>query len=72
MIKLHGGFISTEETIGSPLVGLGVSLKDRRTSGENEILPKNLEADVQSRDQTYGPKYHSGHMAPCLDIQFRV
>jgi hypothetical protein len=61
MIALHGGFISIEETIEIPLVGLGVDLKDRTTSGENEILPKNLEADVRSRDRTYGPLYHSGH-----------
>jgi hypothetical protein len=48
MIALHGGFTSTEETIRSPLVGLGVGLEDRRTSGKNEILPENLEADIRS------------------------
>jgi hypothetical protein len=48
MIALHGGFISIEETIEIPLVGLGVDLKDRTTSGENEILPENLEMDVRS------------------------
>jgi hypothetical protein len=26
---------------------------------KNEVLPENLEADVQSRDQMYGPKYQS-------------
>ena len=60
MIALHGGFISTEETIGSPLVGLGVNLKDRRTSGENEALPKILEADVRPRTWTYGPECDRG------------
>jgi hypothetical protein len=57
MIALYGGFISTKETIGSPLVGLGVGLEDMRTSGENEVLFENLEADVESRDWTYGSKY---------------
>jgi hypothetical protein len=32
-----------------------------RTSGENEILPKNLGADVRSQDRMYRPKYHRGH-----------
>jgi hypothetical protein len=54
---LYGGFISTKETIGSPLVGLGFGLEDRRTSGENEVLLENLEADVKSQDWTYGSKY---------------
>jgi hypothetical protein len=62
MIALHGGFISTYETLGSALAGLGVGLEDRRTSEKNEVLFENLEADEQSRDRTYGPKYHSKHM----------
>jgi hypothetical protein len=44
MTALHGGFISTQETIGRPLVGLGVGLENRRMSGENEALTENLEA----------------------------
>jgi hypothetical protein len=39
-----------------------VGLEVRRTSGENEILPKNLEANIWSQDRTYGPKCHSRHM----------
>jgi hypothetical protein len=30
-----------------PLIGLGVGLGVRRTSGENEVFPKNLEADIR-------------------------
>jgi hypothetical protein len=26
---------------------------------KNEVLPENLEADVRSRDRTYGLKYHN-------------
>jgi hypothetical protein len=37
-----------KKTIGSPLVSLEVGLENRRTSGENEVLSKNLEADVRS------------------------
>jgi hypothetical protein len=33
-----------------PLLGLGICLENRRTSGENEVLPENLEANVRSRD----------------------
>ena len=40
----------------SPLLVLGVDLENRRTSGENEVLPENLEVDVWSWDQTYGPE----------------
>jgi hypothetical protein len=29
-------------------------------SRENEVLPENLGADVQSRDQTYGPECERG------------
>jgi hypothetical protein len=72
MITLHGGFISTKETLGSPLVGIGVGLENRRTSGENEVLLENLEADVQSRYRMCGPKYHSGRTAPSLDVRYRV
>jgi hypothetical protein len=32
------------------MVGLGVGLENRRMSGENEVLPKNLEADVPYGD----------------------
>jgi hypothetical protein len=53
-------------------ITLGVSLEDIRTSGDNEVLPKNFEANVRSRDQKYGLKYHSEHMAPSLDIWSRV
>jgi hypothetical protein len=58
MITLYRDFISTNETIGSPLVGLGVSLEDMRMSGENEALPENLEVDVRSEasQRTYGPE----------------
>jgi hypothetical protein len=40
------------------LVGLGVGLHNRRTSGENEVLHKNVEADVRSEvsQRAYGPK----------------
>jgi hypothetical protein len=30
-------------------------LENRRTSGENDVLPENLGVDVQSCDRTYGP-----------------
>jgi hypothetical protein len=36
------------------LVGLGMGLKVRKTSGENEVLLENLEADVWSQDRMYG------------------
>jgi hypothetical protein len=39
---------------------------------KNEVLPENLEADVQSQDWMYGLKYHSGHMALSPDVQSRV
>jgi hypothetical protein len=42
------------------LLDLRVGLEDRRTSGEKEALPKNLEADVRSRNQMYGPKCDRG------------
>jgi hypothetical protein len=38
-------------------------------SGENEVLPKNLEADIRSRDQTYGPKCHNGRTALSPDVR---
>jgi hypothetical protein len=41
-------------------------LENRRTSGENEILPENHGADVRSRDRTYNPKCHNGHTT--LDV----
>ena len=41
-------------------------------SRENKVLPENLEADIQFRDRTYGPKYHSGRIAPSLDVQSKV
>ena len=58
MIALRGGFISTFEILGSLLVGLGVALENRKTSGENELLPENLKADVWSKvsQQTYSLK----------------
>jgi hypothetical protein len=67
---LHGGFISTEETIGSPLVGLGVGLEDRRTNGKNEILPENLEADVRSKvsQRTYDPE--PGRTVQSMTVDF--
>jgi hypothetical protein len=34
----------------SSLLVLGVDLENRRTSGENEVLPENLGADVRSTD----------------------
>jgi hypothetical protein len=40
-----------------------MGLEVRRTSGENEILPKNLEVNIWSQDRTYGPKCHSRHTA---------
>ena len=46
------------------MVGLGVGLEDRRMNGENEVLLKNLEVDIRSRDWTYGLKYQRGSMAP--------
>ena len=49
MLALHGGFISTYETLGSPLVGSGVGLEDRRKSRENKVFSENLETDVRSR-----------------------
>jgi hypothetical protein len=55
-----------------PLILLGVGLENRRTSGENEVLPENLEANVRSRDWTYGPKYHSERTAPSLDVRSKV
>jgi hypothetical protein len=39
---------------------------------KNEVLPENLEEDVQSRDWKYGSKYHSGCIAPSLDVQSKV
>jgi hypothetical protein len=39
-------------------------------SGQNEVLPKNLEVDVWSRDLMYGLKYHSGRTALSPDVQF--
>jgi hypothetical protein len=53
-------------------ITLGVSLDDMRTSGENKVLHENLKANVRSRDQTYGPKYHNGRTAPSLDVWSRV
>jgi hypothetical protein len=41
-------------------------------SGENEVLPENLEANVRSRDWIYGLKYHSGRMALSPDVRSRV
>jgi hypothetical protein len=58
--------------LGSPLVGLGVGLENRRTSGENEVLPKNLKANIQSRDWTYDLKHHSGRTAPSPYVRSRV
>jgi hypothetical protein len=55
-----------------PLLGLEVGLENRRTSGENEVLPENFEPDVRSRDQTYSLKYHNGHTASSPDVWFRV
>jgi hypothetical protein len=34
----------------SPLLVLGIGLENKRTSEENEVFFKNLEADVRSRD----------------------
>ena len=59
-------------SLGSPFVGLRVGLKNRKMSGENDVLFENLKAYVQSRDRTYGPKCHSEHMAPSLDVRSRV
>jgi hypothetical protein len=39
---------------------------------KNEVLPKNLEVDVSSRNRTYSPKYHSERMATSLDVQSKV
>jgi hypothetical protein len=39
---------------------------------KNEVLLENLKADVRSRDQMYSPKFHSGRMAPSMNIQSRV
>jgi hypothetical protein len=56
----------------SPFLVLRVDLENRRTSKENEVLPENLEVDVQSRDWTYGPKYHNRHMTLSPDVRSRV
>jgi hypothetical protein len=37
-------------------------------SGENEILPENLRADVRSRDQTYSSKCHSRCTTPSPNV----
>jgi hypothetical protein len=52
------------------LIGLGVGLENRRMSGENEVLPENLEADVLSQDRTYGPKYHNGRTIQSITGNF--
>ena len=54
------------------IIVLGVGLENRRTSGENEVISKNLRAYVRSRDRTYGLKYHNRRMASSLDIRSRV
>ena len=51
---------------------LGVDLENRRMSKENEVLPKNLGADIRSRDWMYNLKYHRGRMASSLNIRSRV
>jgi hypothetical protein len=52
------------------LIVLGVDLENMRTSGENEVFPENLEADVQSEvsQQTYGPE--PGHMVQSVIRNF--
>jgi hypothetical protein len=54
----------------SHLLVLGVDLENRRTSGENEVLPENLGANVRSQDQMYDPKYHSGRMVQSVTADF--
>jgi hypothetical protein len=54
------------------LVSLGVGLEVRRTSRENEVFLENLEADIRSRDRTYGLKYHSGCTVSRLDVRSEV
>jgi hypothetical protein len=39
---------------------------------KNEVLPKNLEVDVRSRDRMYGLKYHSRCTAPSSNVRSRV
>jgi hypothetical protein len=58
---LHGSFILTQKALRSLLVGLGVGLEVRRTSGENEVLLENLGADVRSEvsQKRYNPKPES-------------
>jgi hypothetical protein len=46
----------------SSLIVLGVDLENMRTSGENGVLPENLEVDVwfELSPRTYGPKCDMG------------
>ena len=37
---------------------------------KNKILPENLEADIRSRDQIYGPKFHSGRTVQSVTGNF--
>ena len=56
----------------SPLIGLRIDLENKRTSGQNEVLPENLEADIQSQDQMYGLKYHNKRTTSSTDVQSKV
>jgi hypothetical protein len=38
-------------------------------SGQNEVLPKNLEVGVWYGDQMYYPKYHSKHTASNSNVR---
>ena len=70
MIASHGGFIFDLRGLKSPLLVLGVGLENRRTSKENEVLPESIEADIRSRDWTYGSKYHNGRMVQSVTGDF--
>jgi hypothetical protein len=39
---------------------------------KNEILPKNLQADIRSWDWTYSLKYHSERTAPSPDVRSKM
>ena len=47
-----------------------MGLEVRRMSGENEVLPENLEVDVWSQDRMYGSKCHSGRMVLSVRVDF--
>jgi hypothetical protein len=58
--------------LGKPLIALGIDLDNRRMSGQNEVLLESLEANIQSRDQTYSLKCHSRHTASSQNVRSKV